>query len=66
MITMITSPMGNPNPMVGARVDPDIRDWIEQEAERRDRKKAYIVRELLEEGIERREGDGEEPEAVPA
>jgi len=57
--------MGNPKPMTAARVDPDVKRWISDEAKRRDRPEAYIVRELLEEGIERRERERED-EAVPA
>jgi predicted DNA-binding protein len=51
--------------MTGARVHPDVKQWISDEAKRRDRPEAYIVRELLEEGIERRRREREE-EAVPA
>jgi predicted transcriptional regulator len=65
MITKIHSTMGNPKPMTGARVDPDIKQWLSDEAERRDRPEAYIVRELLEESIERREQERED-EVVPA
>ena len=57
--------MSNPKPMTGARVHPDVKRWISDEAKRRDRPEAYIVRELLEEGIERREQEHEE-DAVPA
>ena len=49
--------MANPKPMVGARVDPTVKRWISEEAERRDRPEAYIVRELLDEAIERRDED---------
>ena len=56
--------MGNSKPTLASRVSEWVYEWIETEAERRDRKKAYIVRELLEEGIERREQEREE--AVPA
>ena len=58
--------MANTKPMVGGRVEPEAREWIEREAERRDRSMSYIVNELITEGIERREEDGEEPEAIPA
>jgi predicted DNA-binding protein len=57
--------MANPNPMAGARVDPEVKEWIVQEAKRRDRPEAYIIRELLEESIERREKE-DQAEAVPA
>jgi len=57
--------MGNSKPMVGARVDPDLKQWIEKEAKRRDRPKAYTVRELLESGKESRERESSE-EALPA
>ena len=65
MITKIHSTMGNPKPMTGARVDPDVKQWISDEAKRRDRPEAYIVRELLEESIERRERERKE-DAIPA
>jgi len=58
--------MGNTKPMIGGRVDPETREWIEREAERRDRTMSYIVDELLRESIERREQDGEKLEAVSA
>jgi predicted DNA-binding protein len=57
--------MGNSKPTLATRVSEWVYEWIETEAERRDRKKAYIVRELLEEGIERREQEHED-DAVPA
>ena len=56
--------MPNPKPTVAARVPEWVREWICNEAERRDRKKSYIIEELLVEGIERREeGEGK---PVPA
>jgi predicted DNA-binding protein len=57
--------MANSKPTLASRVPAWMYEWVEIEAERRDRKKAYIMRELLEEGIERRERDREE-KAVPA
>jgi len=57
--------MGNSKPTIASRVPEWVYEWVDTEAERRDRKKAYIMRELLEEGIERRERKREE-EAVPA
>jgi len=58
--------MPNTKPTVAARVPEWVREWISQEASRRDRKKSYVIEELLREGIQRREGDGEESEVVPA
>jgi hypothetical protein len=40
--------------IVGSRVEPEKRAWIEREAKKRDRSISYIVRELITEGIERR------------
>jgi len=57
--------MGNPKPMVGARVERDMKRRIRREAKRRDRPEAYIVRELLEKGWEARE-ENTEGEKVPA
>jgi len=59
--------MANPNqgnPQVSVRLDPDVYDRIEREAEARDRSRAYVAREYMLNGME--EGDGEQPEAVPA
>jgi len=50
---------------VGGRVEPKKRQWIEREAEDRDRSISYIVNELITESIERREQEHED-EAVPA
>jgi hypothetical protein len=49
---------------VGGRVEPKKREWIEREAEKRDRSISYIVNELITESIKRREQEREE--AVPA
>lgn len=57
--------MANSKPTVAARVPQRVREWISNEAERRDRKMSYVIEELLEEGIERREEAARE-EAVPA
>lgn len=60
--------MANPNqgnPQVSVRLDPDVYDRIEREAKNRDRSRAYVAREYMLDGMEK-EGDGEEPEAVPA
>ena len=51
--------MANSKPTLASRVPEWMYEWIETEAERRDRKKAYIVRELLEDAIHDRD------EAVP-
>jgi len=50
---------------VGGRVEPKKREWIEREAEKRDRSISYIVNELITESIKRREREREE-EPVPA
>ena len=57
--------MPNRKQTVGGRVEPEKRDWIEREAQKRDRSISYIVNELITESIERREQDRED-EAVPA
>jgi len=57
--------MPNRKQTVGGRVEPKKREWIEREAEERDRTISYIVNELITESIERRERDREE-EAIPA
>jgi len=57
--------MANSKETVGSRVEAEKREWIEREAERRDRSISYIVNELITEGIERRE-DRKESETVPA
>lgn len=61
--------MANTKQTVGGRVEPEKREWIEREAEQRDRSISYIVNELITEGIERREEGGEEeeePDPLPA
>jgi len=58
--------MGNTKPMIGGRVDPETREWIEREAEQRDRSISYIVDELLTESIERRERQDGDGKPVPA
>jgi len=65
-VNKLNRTMANSKQTVGGRVEPEKRAWIEREAERRDRSISYIVNELITESIERREEDGEEPEAVPA
>ena len=57
--------MANSKPTLSSRVPKWVYEWVQIEADRRDRKKAYIIRELLEEAIERRDREHEE-EAVPA
>jgi predicted DNA-binding protein len=48
--------MGKPKTRsVVSRVESEKREWIEREAQRRDRSISYVVRELITEGIERRE-----------
>jgi len=56
--------MANSKPTIAARVKKRHRDWIEREAERRDRSKGYIIRELLEDAIGRIKQD--DCGAVPA
>jgi predicted DNA-binding protein len=57
--------MANSKETVGGRVEPEKREWIEREAEQRDRSISYIVNELITEGIERREQD-RQGDTVPA
>jgi len=57
--------MPNRKETIGGRVEPEKREWIEREAEKRDRSMSYIVNELITEGIERREKD-RDPKAVAA
>lgn len=40
---------------IGARVDESTREYIEQEAERRDRSMSYIISEMLRQAIDLRE-----------
>lgn len=57
--------MANPNqgnPQVSVRLDPEVYERIEREAQERDRSRAYVAREYMLDGMK----DGEEPEAVPA
>jgi len=58
--------MANSKKTVGSRVEPEKREWIEREAERRDRSMSYIVNELITEAIERREEEGEDLSTVAA
>lgn len=51
-------------PQVTVRLDEEIYDRIEREAEERDRSRAYIAREYMHDGMNQAEGDG--AEAVPA
>lgn len=39
--------MGNPKVTLSGRVDTEIREWIEREAEKRDRTKSYVFEEKL-------------------
>jgi len=39
--------MGNPKVTLSGRVDPEIREWIEREADKRDRTKSYVFEEKL-------------------
>lgn len=57
--------MGNPKVTLSGRVDPEIRQWIEREAEQRDRTNSYVFEEKLREQKRREEGD-DDPKVVPA
>lgn len=53
--------MANPNPQIGVRMEPDIFERIEREAEDRDRSRAYVAREYMLKGMEEEEKGEPQP-----